>query len=108
MQRARARPQLVLPLRKPRRRRSRRNLLVAGVMLAPAAVLSLGLVAYAIGLEAWFSVSDAGPGTDGTFVGLANFQYLAGLDGFWQMVANTGIYGAAGTALKLALGLVVA
>jgi len=77
-------------------------------MLAPAAILCLGAIGYAIGLEAWFSVSDAGPGTDGTFIGLANFQYLAGLDGFWQMVANTGIYGAAGTALKLALGLVVA
>lgn len=77
-------------------------------MLAPAAVLSLGLIGYAIGLEAWFSVSDAGPGTDGTFVGLANFQYLAGLDGFWQMVANTGIYSGASTVLKLALGLVMA
>jgi multiple sugar transport system permease protein len=77
-------------------------------MLAPAAVLSLGLIAYAIGLEAWFSVSDAGPGTNGTFVGLANFQYLAGLDSFWQTVANTGIYSGISTALKLALGLVMA
>lgn len=77
-------------------------------MLAPAVVLSLGLIAYAIGLEAWFSVSDAGPGTDGTFVGLANFQYLAGLDGFWQMVENTGIYAGASTALKLGLGLAMA
>jgi len=77
-------------------------------MLAPAAVLSLGLIAYAIGLEAWFSVSDAGPGTDGTFVGLANFQYLVGLDSFWQTVENTGISGVASTALKLALGLVMA
>src|SRR5215469_7925554 len=108
MERAEARPRVVLPLRRPRRRASRRNLIIAGAMLAPAAVLSLGLLAYAIGLEAWFSVSDAGPGTNGTYVGLANFQYLAGLDSFWQTVANTGIYTGVSTLLKLALGLVMA
>jgi ABC-type sugar transport system permease subunit len=104
MERARARPWLVLPSRRP----SRRNLLVAGAMLAPAAVLSLGLLAYAMGLEAWFSVSDAGPGTNGDFVGLANFQFLAGLDSFWQAVENTAIYAGTSTALKLALGLAMA
>jgi ABC-type sugar transport system permease subunit len=108
MERAEARPRVVLPLRAPRRRPSRRNLVIAGAMLAPAAILSLGLIAYAIGLEAWFSVSDAGPGTNGTFVGLANFRYLAGLDSFWQTVLNTGIYSGASTALKLALGLAMA
>ena len=97
-----------LPARAGRRPLRRRNLLLAGAMLAPAAVLCLGAIAYAIGLEAWFSVSDAGPGTDGTFVGLANFQYLAGLSSFWQTVANTGIYSGASTALKLALGLLMA
>jgi multiple sugar transport system permease protein len=102
------RPRLVLPLRAPRRGVGRRNLLLAAAMLAPAAVLSLGLIGYAIGLEAWFSVSDAGPGTNGTFVGPANFRYLAGLGGFWQTVANTGIYSGASTALKLALGLLMA
>src|SRR5215472_18569317 len=104
MERARARPWLVLPSRRP----TRRNLLVAGAMLAPAAALSLGLLAYAIGLEAWFSVSDAGPGTNGHFVGLANFQFLAGLDSFWQAVENTAVYAGTSTALKLALGLAMA
>jgi multiple sugar transport system permease protein len=77
-------------------------------MLAPAVVLCLGVFAYAIGLEAWFSVSDAGPGTDGTFIGPANFQYLAGLDSFWQAAGNTAIASGAGTAIKLVLGLLVA
>lgn len=77
-------------------------------MLAPAAILCLGAIAYAMGLEAWFSISDAGPGTDGTFIGLANFQYLAGLAGFWQMVANTAVYSGVSTVLKLALGLLMA
>ncbi len=97
-----------VPARPPRRRVRRRNLLVAGAMLAPAVVLCLGAIAYAIGLEAWFSVSDAGPGTDGTFVGLANFQYLAGLSSFWQTLANTGVYSSVSTVLKLALGLLMA
>jgi len=77
-------------------------------MLAPAAVLCLGAIAYAIVLEGWFSVSDAAPGTDGVFIGLANFQFLAGLSNFWQMVANTGIYSGTSTVVKLALGLVMA
>jgi multiple sugar transport system permease protein len=82
--------------------------LLAAVMLAPAAILCLGAITYAIVLEAWFSLSNAGPGTDGVFVGLANFQYLAGLSNFWQMLANTGIYSGASTVVKLALGLVMA
>ena len=77
-------------------------------MLTPAVVLCLGTIGYAIGLEAWFSVSDAGPGTDGVFVGLANFQYLAGLDQFWQAFTNTVIYTASSTLLKLGLGLLMA
>ena len=107
MGRVHAHPRLVLPLR-GRRRLSGRNLLVAAAMLAPAAVLCLGAIVYAFGLEAWFSVSDAGSGSDGAFIGLANFQYLAGWDGFWQMVVNTGVYSGASTALKLALGLLMA
>ena len=74
--------------------------LIPALMLAPAVVLCLGTIGYALGLEAWFSVSDAGPGTDGVFIGLANFQYLAGLDQLWQAVTNTGIYTAASTLLK--------
>ncbi len=97
-----------LPVWRPRHRLRARNRLVAAAMLAPAAVLCLGVIGYAMGLEAWFSVSDAGPGTDGTFVGLANFQFLAGLSGFWQTVENTGIYTWISTVLKLGLGLVMA
>lgn len=82
--------------------------MLAAVMLAPAAILCLGTIIYAIVLEAWFSLSNAGPGTDGVFVGLANFRYLAGLSNFWQMLANTGIYSGASTVVKLALGLVMA
>jgi multiple sugar transport system permease protein len=102
---ARAEP---LPAWSRRHRLTRRNRFVAAVMLTPAAVLCLGTIGYAIVLEGWFSVSDAGPGTDGSFVGLANFQYLAGLTEFWQTVANTGIYTGFSTMLKLLLGLAMA
>jgi multiple sugar transport system permease protein len=85
-----------------------RNRTVAALMLAPGAILCLGVLGYALVLEGWFSVSNAGPGTNGVFIGLANFQYLAGLSSFWQMVANTSIYSGTSTVLKLALGLVMA
>lgn len=88
-------------------RLERRRLLVA-FLLAPATVLCLGAVGYAIALELWFSLSNAGPGTYGSFVGLANFQFLAGLAGFWQTMVNTAIYTGSSTVLKLALGLVMA
>jgi multiple sugar transport system permease protein len=86
----------------------RRQRALAVLFLAPAAVLCLGPIAYALGLELWFSVSDAAPGTDGRFVGLANFQFLAGLDSFGQMLVNTALYTGAGTLLKAVFGLAMA
>jgi multiple sugar transport system permease protein len=90
-----------------RSRRSRQDALAA-LFLAPAIVLCLAPIAYALGLELWFSVSDASPGTDGSFVGLANFQYLLGLDSFWQMLLNTAVYTLSSTVLKLSFGLLMA
>jgi len=78
------------------------------LFMAPAAVLCLAPIAYALGLEIWFSVSDAGPGSNGRFIGAANFRFLAGLDSFWQMLFNTAVYTGTSTLFKLALGLVMA
>lgn len=96
---------LILP---SRHHQARRRRLLASVLLAPAALLCLVPIAYALGLELWFSVSDAAPGTDGSFIGLANYQYLAGLGSTWQMLANTAIYTGAGTAFKAGLGFLMA
>jgi multiple sugar transport system permease protein len=85
-----------------------RNRVMAAAMLAPAALICLSTVIWAFVLEVRFSLSSAGPGTDGSFVGLANFQFLAGLAGFWQTLANTAIFSGVGTLLKLMLGLVMA
>lgn len=87
---------------------ARRRRLVAALLLTPGLVLCLAPIVYALGLELWFSVSDAGPGTDGHFIGLANFQFLAGLSGFWQMLENTAIYTGTTTVLKGVLGLLMA
>ena len=94
--------------RAARRRLTRRDRQLAALLLAPAAVLCLGSLGYAIGLELWFSVSSAGPATNGAFVGLANFQFLAGLDGFRQTLLNTAVFILSSTVLKLGLGLVMA
>jgi multiple sugar transport system permease protein len=90
----------------PAKRRSSRALAV--LFLAPAAVLCLAPIAYALGLELWFSVSDAAPGTDGRFIGLANFQELAALETFRQMLLNTALYTGSGTLLKAIFGLAMA
>lgn len=93
--------------RGPHRPRSRSGALAA-LLLAPAVLLCLAPLAYALALEVWFSLSDAAPGSDGVFVGLANFQFLAGLDAFWQMLFNTAVYTVAGTLAKAAFGLLMA
>jgi len=82
-----------------------RRPLLAGLLLAPAVVLCLGVLAYPLVLEAWFSLTNASPGTNGSFVGLANFRFLGGLTTYHQMVANTAVYTVASTVAKAALGL---
>jgi multiple sugar transport system permease protein len=90
------------------RSRKRRQTELALLFLAPAIVLCLAPIAYALGLELWFSVSDASPGTDGGFIGLANFQFLLGLSSFWQMLLNTAVYTGSSTVLKLGFGFLMA
>jgi multiple sugar transport system permease protein len=92
-------------MRIPERRRKRA---LAALFLAPAAIICLAPIAYALVLEVWFSLSDAAPGTDGHFIGLANFQFLAGLDTTRQMLFNTVVYTGASTVLKALLGLLMA
>lgn len=64
--------------------------------------------AYAVALEVWFSFSDARIGSDGTFVGLANYHFLFEFGPFWQMIGNTLVFSGLGTLAKAALGLVMA
>ncbi|MDQ6771987.1 MAG: hypothetical protein M3024_03200 [Candidatus Dormibacteraeota bacterium] len=75
------------------------------LLLLPAAILTLGIVGYPLLLEGWFSLSTAGIGSDGSFVGLANFSYLAGLATFREVLGNTAVYTLSSTAVKALLGL---
>ena len=68
----------------------------------------LGVIAYPLGLSVWLSLSNAAPGTDGSWVGLANYQFLAGLATYRQVVLNTFVFSLASTAIKGALGLAMA
>lgn len=67
-----------------------------------------GVIAYPLLLTVWLSLSDASPGNDGAWVGLANYRYLAGLDTYRQVLLNTAVFTVAGTVLKGLLGLAMA
>ncbi len=75
------------------------------LLLAPALLFVLGVVAYPLGLELWFSVSDAEVGGLGRFIGLANFGYLLRDPGFHEALGNTAAYVGISTAVKALLGL---
>ncbi len=68
----------------------------------------LGVIAYPLGLAVWLGFSNAVPGTDGNWVGLANYRYLVGLSTYRQVLLNTAVFSLTSTALKAALGLAMA
>jgi multiple sugar transport system permease protein len=83
---------------------------VAYALLAPAAALVVGVLAYPIGWEVWVSLTDFSSRTDGrpAFVGLANYARLLQDGWFWRALATTLGYLALTTAAKLALGVALA
>ena len=88
-------------------RRRRREILVAYLLMAPALVLVLGVLAYPIAWETWISLTDLSSRLQGApaFVGLANYQRLATEPDFWRALAVTVAYFAVTTAAKLGLGI---
>ena len=56
----------------------------------------------------YLAFSDAQAGTEGSFIGLANFKFLVGNTYFEQALTNTIFYTTSTTALKAVLGLAVA
>ena len=65
----------------------------------------VGVIAYPLGLEAWLSLTDARPGQDGTFIGLANYSYLVGQPVYLQALENTAVYTLSSTLIKAVLGV---
>jgi ABC-type sugar transport system permease subunit len=93
---------------KPRRRLLSGNVRVkafAYLLVAPAILLILGLVAYPFLFAIWVSFTDMVVGSAGNFVGFKNFQYLAGTATFYSAIWNTIVIVLVSDALKLVIGL---
>jgi multiple sugar transport system permease protein len=91
-------------------RSRRREVLLAYFLLAPAAVLVLGLQAYPLLWQVRFSLTNLSPVlhpvTD--FVGLRNYAEFLQSPAFWLAATNTAGYIAVTTVLKLAVGIAMA
>jgi multiple sugar transport system permease protein len=75
------------------------------LMLAPAVIFLVALVAYPFLYGIYLSLENREVGRDGVFVGLANFVANARDPVFWQVVRNTVVYTGAATVIKLLGGL---
>lgn len=89
--------------------RRRREIAAAYLLLAPAVVLVLGILAYPLAWEVWLSLTNRfvrEPST--SFVGLSNYAGFLADPAFWRATANTLGYLVLTTLLKLAVGVGVA
>jgi multiple sugar transport system permease protein len=88
----------------------RREVALAYVLLAPAVLLMLVVLAYPVGWEAWVSLTDLSPLNDDgpRFVGLENYRRLLGEGEFWRAVVITVGFATVTTVAKLALGVTFA
>jgi multiple sugar transport system permease protein len=78
---------------------------IAFLMTLPLLALILGLVAYPTGYAIYLSMLDR---TTTRFVGLANFAYLVGRDGFWMVVWQTCLLAITAVGLKTVIGFAAA
>src|SRR5438067_13858633 len=75
------------------------------LLVLPAVILLVGLLAYPLGLGVWLGFKDAKIGSPGTFIGIENYQYLLDDPVFRLTVVNTALYTLVTVILKLGLGL---
>lgn len=78
------------------------------LMVGPAVLFLLALLAYPFVLALYLSLTDKRFGLDPTFIGLKNFVTLAQTALFWKVVQNSLVYTIAALALKFVGGLLVA
>jgi multiple sugar transport system permease protein len=88
--------------------RTSRNFWPAFLLLSPALFFVVAFIAFPLGLETWFSVSNAQVGELGSFVGLSNFGYLVRLGTYHDAIVNTTVYNLVSIAAKAALGMALA
>jgi len=77
----------------------------AYVLVAPAALLLVGLVGYPFLYAIYISFTDAVVGNAGKWIGFANFTYLASNPSFLSSILNTVILVVVTDGLKLGIGL---
>jgi multiple sugar transport system permease protein len=75
------------------------------LFMLPAGVLLLLFLTYPLGLGTWLGFTDTKIGRAGQWVGLDNFQYLAGDSVAQLSLFNTLFYTAVASVIKFALGL---
>src|SRR5215510_3832103 len=75
------------------------------IMLAPGVLFLLAFVAYPFFYGIFLSLEERRVASPGVFVGLANFGVLLHDAVFWKITANTFVYTAVTTVLKMVGGL---
>src|SRR5215472_12899647 len=86
--------------------RRRREIRTAYLLLSPAVLLLLVVLAYPLGWEIWTSFTSLSPLQHGvTFVGLANYRAHLESPEFWWAAFVTVVYAILTSLVKLALGL---
>jgi len=85
----------------------RRETWLAWVLLSPAVLLLLGVLAYPVAWEAWISLTNLSTLKDGPteFVALENYHRLLADAEFWRAAAVTVMYGAVTSVAKLVIGV---
>jgi len=91
------------------RARRRREILAAYLLLAPAALLVFGVLAFPFGWEVWVSLTDSFvQRTSTAFIGLANYLQLLRTPLFWQALLNTLFFVVVGVPVSVGASLVAA
>jgi multiple sugar transport system permease protein len=85
----------------------RREIQLAYLLLSPAVLLLLTVLAYPVGWEVWTSLTDLSPLKEGgtAFVGLDNYARLLADPHFWRAATVTTVYAAVTSVVKLGLGV---
>src|SRR5213080_3135476 len=78
------------------------------LMIAPAAIILIVLIAYPFGLSLWLSMTNRTIGNNGHFVGLANFRNQLDSQIFRTAFRNTVWYTFVTTIIKTILGFALA
>jgi len=71
--------------------------------LSPALLFVVVFIAFPLGSEVWFSLSNAQVGEIGSFVGLSNFVYLVQQSTYYDALVNTFVYAVVGIGAKAIL-----